>query len=140
MGFDKPSDLAWMFVIFASIIIVMGIGVDSVIKYQHVSANTSFFEEVRSDAESETGLKGGADSQRPGLIGDTEGDTPDVDNIFVRAWNAMKDLGKTFKIVESSIIDGVNLLGIDPIFWVLVSSALLITFAVIIYTWVRGRV
>lgn len=140
MGFDSPQDMAWMFIIFAAVIVTFGYGLVSVQEFQGVTQNASFFNSIENKVNSEEGLKGAAEAQEAALAGETGASgTPTEESIFVRSWNAMKDLGKAWSAFEDGMEEGMDIVGLNPIYWTLLSSGILITFAVVLYTWVRAR-
>jgi hypothetical protein len=84
-------------------------------------------------------LKGAADSQKEALIGGEEsGEEPTEAGFILKSFQAMRDLGKTFGVMSEALDGASTELGLPSFFWLLVSSGLLITFAVVIYTWLRG--
>lgn len=140
MALDRPQDLAWIFVVMAIVFITFSYGLTSIQVNQSVTQNATFFYQAANYTESSTGLKGAADNQREALSGeDGSGDVPSEESFILRSYQAMKDLGKTWSIVESMIRQGFTSLGIPIVFVTLIASAILISFAVIMYTWLRGN-
>ncbi len=141
MGLDKPQDLAWMFIIFALVIVTFGFGLESINKLQDANRDTSFFDSVRDNATSERGLKGAADDQEDALSASVgAGDSPTVTNFIVQSFESLRNLGKTFSIVQDSLRTSGGMFGLDTIYWTLIVSGLLISFAAVLYTWLRGRI
>lgn len=140
VNITKPSDIAVIFAIFALVVVTVGFGVQSVVDNQDVEANTSFYSNVKVRVTGEEGLKGAADDLSEGLEGQAGGsDTPSEEGILIGGFNSIRKLGKTFGIMKDSLGEGTTALGLDPIYWVLFTSVLLISFAVVMYTWLRGR-
>jgi lipopolysaccharide export LptBFGC system permease protein LptF len=140
MALTRPSDFAWIFIVFASIMLVAMFGLDSVTEYQGNNQTESLFTSINNSILNSTGLKGAADDQRSALVTqEGSGDGTSVDNFIIESFNSLRSLGKTYVIMEQSIQESSSALGIPVIFWVLLSAGLLITFAVILYTWIRGQ-
>ena len=141
MGLDKPQDLAWMFIIFSLVVVTFGFGLASVNDLQSADRDTSFFDSIKDNVTSERGLKGAADDQQGALIGGVgAGDSPTITNFIVQSFASLRDLGKTFGIVQDSLRQSGGMFGLDPIYWTLIVSGLLISFAAVLYTWLRGKV
>jgi hypothetical protein len=138
VNITKPNDIAVIFAIFALVIVTVGFGVTSIIDQQQTVVDNSYFTSVQVGVTGEEGLKGAADSMSTGLSG-TAGtsNTPSTDNILVSGFNSMLRLGKTFRVMSDSLMTGTTILGIDPIYWMMFTSVLLISFAVVMYTWLR---
>lgn len=137
---SKPQDIVIIFALFALVVVTVGFGISSVENNQNVTVDTSFYENVHNRVNSTNGLKGTADSVSSGLIGQ-EGSTEETSEsgILVKGFNSLLAVGKAYKITDTSINEATGLLGIDPIYWIIFSSVLLISFAVVMYSWIRGR-
>lgn len=140
MAFDKPFDLAIVFGIFALVVVTALFGLESVSSKQGIEGNTSFFTAVENNINSNNGLHGTAADLSSGVTGQEEaGTTVSEDSLLTDAFNRMRDLGKTWLIVEDSLDELTKVLPIDPIYILTVTSMLLIAFVVVLYTWLRGR-
>lgn len=139
MAFDNPSDMAWIFIIFAAVVITFGFGLTSVQEYQNVTQTTTFFSSIEGKVmNNQTGLKAAADAQESSIVGqEGASEEPSVANIFVRSWNSIREIMKVWSVFEDSAEESFEIIGLDPIYWTLITSGLLITFAVILYSWVR---
>lgn len=140
VNISSPRDVAIIFAVFALVIITVGFGVQSVIDNQDVEVNNSFYNNVKLRVTDASGLKGTADDMSSGLAGqEGSSNDPSEESLLVAGFNSIRKLGKTFKIMENSLSEGTGILGIDSIYWVIFTSVLLISFAVVMYTWLRGR-
>lgn len=138
---SRPQDIVVIFAIFAIVIGTIGFGIASVTQEQDVDVDDSFFTNVYNNATSSEGLKGTADSVSEGLTG-TEGVSQDTseESILVRGFNSILSIGKTYKITASALNEGsTKWLGIDPFYWIIYTSVMLVSFGVVMYTWIRGR-
>lgn len=140
INISKPSDIAIIFAIFAMVIITVGFGVQSVIDNQNVVVDNSFYTNTQLKVSGEEGLKGTADDLSGGITGQVgSSNTPSEESILVGGFNSIRKLGKTYKAMTDSMTEGGQILGVDPIYWVIFASTLLIVFAVVMYTWIRGK-
>lgn len=140
VNISKPSDIAIIFAVFALVIVTIGFGVQSVIDNQNVSVNNSFYSNVKLRVTDTNGLKGTANDLSTGLAGqEGSSNEPSEESILVAGFNSIRKLGKTYRIMGDSLSEGGQILGIDPIYWVIFTSTLLISFGVVMYTWLRGR-
>lgn len=138
---SRPQDIVIIFGIFALVVVTLGFGLSSIVQEQDVTADQTFFTNVYSNTTSTNGLKGTADSVSDGLVG-TEGVSQDTseESILVRGFNSIISIGKTFKITSNALNEGsVKWLGIDPVYWIIYTSIMLVSFGVVMYTWIRGR-
>lgn len=138
---SRPQDIVVIFAIFALVIVTVGFGIASVVQEQDVETDQSFFTNVYNNTIGSDGLKGTADSVSQGLVG-TEGVSQDTSegSILVRGFNSILSIGKTYRITSEALNEGsVKWLGIDPIYWLIYTSVLLVSFGVVMYTWIRGR-
>ena len=139
MGMDRPQDLAWMFIIFALIVITFGLGITSINDIHDAGEDETFFTKISDDSQGSDGVVGASTAQQAALGGEEEsGSQTTQEGFILKSWQAMRDLGKTFGIMDQAINEAQQELDIPGYFWVLVSAGLLITFAVILYTWLRG--
>lgn len=139
MGLDKPQDLVWMFIIFAVIVVTFGFFLTSLQETQGVTQNSSFFANVQSQIESDEGLMGAANDST-GILTSPSGVGDDTDEAgFIKnSFNSLRNLGKVYAISKNSLGEAQSELKIDPIYIVLLSLGLLITFAAVLYTWLRA--
>ena len=137
---SRPQDIAIIFAILAGVVITIGFGIESINARQNATIDTSYFDAVYGRVNSSTGLKGSADTVSGGLIGE-EGASTDTseEGILVKGFNSILALGKTYKAASDSLSTGTGWLGIDPIYWILFTSVMLLSFGVVMYTWIRGR-
>lgn len=141
VNITKPHDIAMIFAIFALVVVTVGFGLQSVVDRQNVTeVDTSFYTNVQLRVNSTQGLKGAADDVSTGLTGQEGASvTPSEESILLSGFNSVLRLGKTFRAMSDSLSEGGALLGIDPIYWLIFTSLMLITFGVVMYTWIRGR-
>lgn len=141
MGFDKPQDLAWMFIIFASVVVTIGFGVSMVNTEYSAGVDNTLFNNMTTRIDSSTGLKGAADAQT-GILNGDEGSTTDAntrDSFILQGFQSLRQLGNTWSAVQDSIDEGFGYLGIDPIYVTLIMAGITITFAAVMYSWLRGN-
>ena len=137
---DKPYDLAVMFGIFALIVITVGFGVTNINTFTNSTHDESFFTNVENNVTSAKGLKGASDSSGTGLAGEVgSSETITQDSFIAKGFQSLLTLGQTWNLVESSMDEATDTLGINPIYITIITSILLIAFAVTLYTWLRGN-
>ena len=139
--FNKPYDLAYIVGIFGLIIITIGFGITSAVDFGAETNNkVGFYTGVYNNISSESGFKGSADEATLALTGEA-GVSEQIteDSVILNGFQSLISLGKTYKTLESSLTISTGYLGIDPIYWLVITGLILITFAVVLYTWVRGK-
>lgn len=140
INISRPQDIAIIFALFALVVITIGFGVQSIEDNQNVTVDNSFFQNVTYGVESSSGLKGSSDDVSAGLIGqEGASTTPSEESILLTGFNSILKLGKTFKTMSGALMEGVTMLGVPLVYWILFTSIILISFAVVMYTWIRGR-
>ena len=137
----SPFDIAVVFAIFALVVVTVGFGIESIGDSGAVTQNTTFFSNVESDVYASTGLKGTSDeasdvidpSDEPVTVEATE------EGIITQGLQSLRSVGSTYNSIKSSMSEGTAILGIDPIYYTVITFTLIIILFVIIYTWARGR-
>jgi len=137
----SPFDIAVVFAIFALVGVTVGVGIESIGDSGAVTQNTTFFSNVESDVYASTGLKGTSDeasdvidpSDEPVTVEATE------EGIITQGLQSLRSVGSTYNSIKSSMSEGTAILGIDPIYYTVITFTLIIILFVIIYTWARGR-
>lgn len=143
--FNKPYDIVWVITIVGLVVATMGFGLESVMdaEYQALGVGDNdlrFFNNATNYMESGDFVKGTADDASDALAGDVGVDTEtSEDSILTQGFNSMLSLGQTYKAAEGMMTEGTRAIGIDTIYWLSISSAIIITMFIIIYTWIRGR-
>lgn len=137
MSFNKPSDIALMFGVFALVLITVGFGIDSIAVNQNVTANTNVITYVQLGVNSSLNQSAvavtGSLINTPGLT-----DTTSQENIFVRGFNSVLNIGSILDTMITNIQQFGAEFGINAIYFNIAIAILIITFAVITYTWFRG--
>lgn len=140
MVMEKPYDLAVMFGLFALVILTVGFAVTDINTFTNTTHETTFFDSVASRVNTSTGLKGTADSSASGLTGEVGSSEEATEESFLlKGFQSLLNLGQTWALVENSLDEAVETLGINPVYIIIITSILVIAFAVTTYTWLRGR-
>ena len=135
----SPLDLVWIFAIFGLVIVTIGFGVSDVVNEFSLTEDQSYFTSIEAQLNSSEGLQGTASRAGDTIGGEGEDrDENDVD-IITGGYNTMKGLGKVFSLSKNAMTDTSVKLGIPAIYWQIISAALLISFFVVLYTWIRGK-
>lgn len=138
----SPFDIAVVFAIMALVVVTIGFGIESVEDQgANVNNKSSFFSNVEANVYSSTGLKGTSDeasdvidpSDNPVTVEATE------EGIITQGLQSLRSVGSTYNSIKSSMSEGTAILGVDPIYYTVVTFTLVIILFVIIYTWARGR-
>ena len=138
--FNKPHDLVWIFGIAALAIVTMGFGIQSVTSGYGVSIgdDISFFHDTNESLTTGDFKKTG-DAATESLSGDEgQSSIEALTEFLTQGAQSLKAVGQTYKSVESTMKEGSKILGLDPIYWMTIATAIIITMFVVIYTWIRG--
>ena len=140
MGFDKPSDLFVMVGVFVIVLLVGTLGVISVQTNQNATLDPRLTATLSLVNQSAAGNLSSVSSQvNDALTEDTSaGDSPAVDNIIVRSWNALKSLGESYTVAVENTEDVSRIFGIDDRITTVALGILISIFAVIMYAYIRG--
>lgn len=137
--FNRPYDLAVMIGLFALALITISLGVASVMDLGvEMDNKVSFINDTRSTV-GRLETVGGASTG--GLSGE-EGTNPEEtteDNILKEGFQTLLGLGEVYAETKKSMNKGSSLLGIDPAYWTVGAALIIIIFATVVYTWLRGR-
>ena len=134
---DRPYDFAVMFGIFAIIITWAGFGLVA-IQDAGVTEDSAFFSTVTNYYNSSTGLKGVSDGVATSLSDGDEGEQTES-SFLVRAGRGLLKLGGSFKVMEGAANEAAGEVGVPEEFIGIIFAVLLIIFAVVLYTWWRGK-
>lgn len=140
----NPYDIVIIFAIIALVVVTVGFGIESVDELGANVGNTQnqeFFTNVASDVNASTGLKGTSD-EATDVIDPTDNPlTAEAteEGIITQGLQSLRSIGGTYKSVEKVMKDGTGQIGINPIYWTVIASTLIIIMFVLIYTWARGR-
>ena len=135
---DKPYDLAVIFGLFALVVATVGFGIANINDIVTVPHNDTFFTSVTQNANSSTGLKGSGDIAADGLTGTDGGEAATQESFILKGINSLLTLGQTFNLVKTSINEGEGALNIPHIYFTIITSLLILAFAVTVYTWIRA--
>lgn len=142
--FNKPQDLAVMIGIFGLVMITFGFGLNSVMNFydnENVTVQDqelNFFNKQTNLMNSSLYLKGAADDYSESMTGGEGQDASTTEESIVKqGFNSLLALGQTYKAAESSITEGSKIIGLDPLYFLVISAIIIISFGVVIYTWIR---
>lgn len=134
----QPYDLAVIFAIISIIVVTAGFGVQSVINKQNVTTDQSFFTNVRAQINGTHGLEQTSVDVSGGLTGDVGASVEtSEESILVNAFYSILTLGSTWGLVTQTVGEGIQILGIDPVYWIIITSTILIIFGVVLFSWIR---
>ena len=138
---DRPQDFVIMFMIVALVVVTAGFGVQSV-EYQGATTNSvTFFDDVKGDVTSTTGLKGTADEASDVIDPSDQALQSEVseENIITEGLQSLRSIGGTLQSTRNAMTESGSILSIDPIYISTVVFTMIIILFVLIYTWARGR-
>lgn len=140
---NKPSELAVMVGIFSLVIITAGFFISSGALYggEQSQQVTNYIVSIQNGMNGTNGLISTGTELERGVLStnvSASTSTSGVGDVFVQGWNSLKKLGYSFTITSDALAETNGLFGIDPIYWAIAIGMLLITFAVVMWTWVIG--
>lgn len=136
---DKPQDLAIMFGVFALIVVTVGFAVADINDKVTTDHNDTYFTTINSRVTSQEGFKGISDSSGSSLTGEEGSDeTPTTDNFILQGIDSLRSLGQSWAIVKTTAEESNSALKLDPIYITVLIGLLIISFAVVIYAYIRG--
>jgi len=136
---SKPQDLAVMFGIFALVIVTVGFALTDINSMVTTDYNNTYFSTIEERVESETGLQGAKDNSAEGLTGE-EGSSEEASEtgIILQGIKSLRTLGQTWAIVQESADESIDSLSLNPIYLTIIIALITISFAVVIYAYIRG--
>lgn len=141
---NKPSEFAVMIGIFSLVIITAGFFISSGATHGGEKGEgpiDEYVSDITYGVNGTNGLSSTGIAIEQGVLStnvSASTSTSGVGDVFVQGWNSLKKLSYSFTIVNEAMSDTGELFGLDPIYWIIISSMLLITFAVVMWTWVIG--
>jgi hypothetical protein len=136
MGFNRPSDIAFIVGIGLLVILTVSLGVISVQTNQNVTSTDPVFTTANtalSSFQNASVTSSSALTTDPGQTGDLT-DT----NIYVASFNAILSLGEMLTTAGNLISQFADSLHIPTYFLTIIIGLLLVLFAVVTYSWFRG--
>ena len=136
MGFNRPSDIVFIFGIFALVMLTVGYGITSVVDKQNISTDTSYFTNLNgqlNNYQNTTGTMTGAVTPQEG-----QSEESSEESILVRGFNSILSMGEIFTLINQNLEAISTKLGIPSAFIIIISGMIIITFAVVTYSWLRG--
>jgi hypothetical protein len=140
MGFNRPTDMAFIFAIFAMVMITVGYGVTSVMNQQNASIDSdaqNYFNKLKNNDLQAFGNNTN-DINNALVAQEGQSDSPTEENILVRGFNSMLSIGRSFTLVTESLDYIATKTGIPDEFVVIIGGLLIMTLAVVTYSWLRG--
>lgn len=136
---NKPSDLVFMLALFCLAIITVGFGVTSVINDGAPTDTRATNFIVNSTTNAYT-IQTSGDDLKDGILTNEQGAStePSEENIIVKGWSSLQQLGRTADAVQGTMSQAPGIFGVDEIYWIILSGALLCVFAVVMYSWIIG--
>lgn len=140
---NKPSELAVMIGIFSLVIITSGLFITSGALYGGDKGTDvdDYLANIRNGMNGTNGLVSTGVELEQGILStnvSASTSTSGVGDVFVQGWNSLKKLSYSFTIVSDAMTESSGMFGIDPIYWYILSGMILITFAVVMWTWIIG--
>lgn len=138
---SRPDSIAWIAGIVLVVIITIGFAVSDVTETGASDpVHEAFFTQAYAQAENQTGLVGAGSDATEALGGEEGTNTePSETSILAAGFKSLLNLGKVWNSVKVSMNAGTGILSINPIYWLIGMALMAITFAVIVYTWIRGN-
>lgn len=136
MGFNRPSDIAFIVGIGLLVILTVSLGVISIQTNQNVTSTDPVFTTANtalSSFQNASITSSSALTQDPGQTGDLT-DT----NIYVSSFNAILSLGEMLTTAGNLLSQFASSLHIPTYFLTIIIGLLLVLFAVVTYSWFRG--
>lgn len=143
--FNKPNELAIMAGLFGIIIIFVGLFMGEIISMKGTQEETitSYITIITNGMNGTTeSITGTSLSVQSGVLSGnaSASTTTSEESLALDAWDSFKQLGNTYNVVRMSMSETSALFGIPTIFYVIISSMILITFVVVLWTWFKGGV
>lgn len=136
MGFNRPSDILFMFGIFAIIMLVVGMGITSIQENQNITVDDSYFVKINQQATQLQNITTTVDNALTNPTGQSE--DPSEQSIIVAGFNSILSLGEIFTMIEYSFGVIADKLGVPVSILTIITTLILVTFAVVTYSWLRG--
>ena len=137
MGFNRPSDIFFIFGIFALVMIVVGYGVSSVVTQQNATnVDQTYFTGLQSTVRTTENTTSNINNALQSQTGQSE--TPNQENILIRGFYSILDLGQIASNITDNIGKLTNILHIPDEFKIIMIGLIVVTFAVVTYSWLRG--
>lgn len=137
MGLDRPSDIAIIVGVGLLVILTCGLFITSIQTNQGVTQTSVVFTsadgQYNSSYVTSSNDASGALTNSPGAS-----NQPSETNIATASFNAILQLGSMITQAKNLLQNFQDELGIPTYFLAIIGSMLLVTFAVITYSWFRG--
>lgn len=138
MGFTRPSDMAIIVGVGMLVILTFSLGISSVNDQYGQTGSSPVFTSANQELGSFRNTSNAASEGLATSSGQSE--SPSFDNIAVASFNAILDLGGMVSTSITLLNEAADALHIPSYFLVIVIGILLVVFAVVTYSWVRGVV
>ena len=135
----SPADLVWMFAIFGLIVITIGFGVSDVISHSDDTIDESYFTTIEGNLNSSSGLQGASSRVSDTLGAEGEGGEESETGLLTEGYHTMQGLGQVWALTKNAMQETSNEINIPPIYWQVLSTLLIISFFIVLYTWLRGK-
>lgn len=137
---NRPDHLAWAAGIFITIIIGAGLMVSALMeKGADGGTQSDYFTGYNTSSFYTTSLGGSMiDAANATDPDEGQSEEPTEANIIKDGFQNLLNLGKVYSATKEHMIKGSTYLSIPPILWMMGIGLIIITFSVIIYTWIRG--
>jgi len=136
---EKPYDILVIFAIFALVVVTIGTAMGDINLLTNTTHNTSFYTTVDNRISNEDGFSAVTTDSAESIVGEEgAGDQATQEGFLLKGFNSLLKLGKSWGILEKTANEVVEEIPIDPIYITLILGLLLVSFAVVVYTYIRG--